>query len=149
MNELRERLGDTLTPHEKAACLVENRMARWHRNRLIPVIKGGATYTPVAVIGPTSLAATAGTSLLTGVTSTVYVVRTWHIDTNAASKTFTVSVGADAAGTRLFDAYALSASIPYVDNGWYPVTAAGGTHTFDGNCSAATVVLYAGGYTFV
>lgn len=107
-----------------------------------------ATYTPASVVAMTSLAATAGTSLLSGVTGTIYIVRTWHVDTVSAAKTFTVSIGADAVGTRLFDTYALSASIPYVDNGWYPVTAAGGAHTFDGNCSAATVDLFAGGYTY-
>lgn len=107
-----------------------------------------AAYTPVAVIPTVSLAATAGTSLLSGVTSTVYIVRTWHLDTSAASKTFTISNGADAAGTRLFDAFALTASIPAVYNGWYAVTAAGGQHTFDGNCNSATVVLLAGGYTY-
>jgi hypothetical protein len=107
-----------------------------------------ASYTPVAVVPMTSLAATAGTSLLSGVTGTVYVVRTWHVDTSGAAKTFTVSVGADAAATRLFDAYALTTSVPAIFNEWLPITAVGGAHTIDGNCSAATVTLMAGGYTY-
>jgi hypothetical protein len=110
-----------------------------------------ATYTPAGVIPMVSLAATAGTSLLTGVTATGYIVRTWSVDTSGATKTFTVSIGADAAGTRLFDAQSLTTSVASVINGWWVVgpVAGGAAHTFDGNCNSATVALYAGGYTFV
>lgn len=106
-----------------------------------------ATYTPAAVIGMTSLTAVAGTSLLTGSGGTTYILRTIHVDTNAAGKTFTLSIGADAAGTRLFDAYALTANQPSIFNGWW-VKVGAGAHDIDGNCSATTVTLMASGYTF-
>lgn len=96
----------------------------------------------------TSLTATPGTSLLTGVNLTVYIMRTIHVDTNASSKTFTFSIGADAAGTRLFDAYALTASVPAIFNGWWTKTGTGATHDLDGACSATTVTLMASGYSY-
>ncbi len=95
----------------------------------------------------TSLTATPGTSVLTGAGGTTYILRTIHVDTNASSKTFTLSIGADAAGTRLFDAYALTANIPAIFNGWW-VKAGAGAHDMDANCSATTVTLMASGYTY-
>jgi hypothetical protein len=95
----------------------------------------------------TSLTAVAGTSLLTGTSGVTYIIRTIHVDTNAAGKTFTFSVGADAAGTRLFDGYNLSANVPAIFNGWW-VKAGAGAHDLDANCSATTVTLMASGYTF-
>ena len=107
-----------------------------------------AVYTPTAVIGMTSLSASAGTSLLTGTNGHTYIIRTIHVDTNASSKTFTLSIGADAAGTRLFDAYALTASIPAIFNGWWVKAGSGAAHDIDGNCSATTVTLLASGYDY-
>lgn len=106
-----------------------------------------ATYTPTAVVGMTSLTATPGTSLLTGTAAHTYIIRTIHVDTNAAAKTFTFSVGADAAGTRLFDAYPLTANTPSIFNGWY-AKAGAGAHDLDGNCSATTVTFIASGYDY-
>jgi hypothetical protein len=107
-----------------------------------------AVYTPSAVVPMTSLTATPGTSLLTGAGGTTYIIRTWHVQANSSNKTFTVSLGADAAGTRLWDAFALTANVPSIFNGWY-VKAGAGAHDIDGNCSATTVTLLASGYTFV
>ena len=106
-----------------------------------------ATYTPAAVIGVTSLTATPGTSVLTGSGGTTYILRTIHVDTSGTGKTFTMSIGADAAGTRLFDAYALSQSVPSIFNGWW-VKAGAGAHDVDASCSATTVTLMASGYTY-
>lgn len=108
-----------------------------------------AVYTPTAVIAMTSLSASGGTSLLTGTSGHTYIVRTFHVQTNAASKTFTLSIGADAAGTRLWDAYALTQNVPAIFNGWWPKAGSGASHDIDGNCSAATVTLLAGGYDYV
>lgn len=105
-----------------------------------------ATYTPAAVVGMTSLTATPGTSVLTGSGGTTYIVRTFHIDSSAA-RNFTISIGADAAGTRLWDAYVLTANIPYIANGWW-VKAGAGAHDIDASCSATTVTLLASGYTY-
>lgn len=107
-----------------------------------------AVYTPTAVVGMTSLSATGGTSLLTGTSGHTYIIRTLHVQTNATSKTFTLSIGADAAGTRLFDAYALTQSIPAIFNGWWVKAGSGAAHDIDGNCSATTVTLLASGYDF-
>lgn len=107
-----------------------------------------AVYTPTSVIGMTSLTAVAGTSLLTGTSGHTYIMRTISVQTNAASKTFTLSIGADAAGTRIFDAYALTANIPAIFNGWWVKAGSGAAHDIDGNCSATTVTLIAGGYDF-
>lgn len=106
-----------------------------------------ATYTPAAVIAMTSLTSTPGTSVLTGTGGTTYILRTIQFDTNAAAKTVTLSIGADAAGKRLFDAFALTQSVPSINNGWWPV-AGSGAHDMDGNCSATTVTLFGGGYTY-
>lgn len=95
----------------------------------------------------TSLTAVAGTSVLTGTGGTTYIIRTIHVDTSAAGKTFTMSIGADAAGTRLFDAYALTQSVPSIFNGWW-VKAGAGAHDIDASCSATTVTLMASGYTY-
>lgn len=44
-------------------------------------------------------------------------VRHVHVFNPAAAITFTLSLGADAAGTRLFDAYTIPANSPF---DWYP-----------------------------
>lgn len=107
-----------------------------------------AVYTPATVIAQAGLSSSGGTSLLTGVNLTVYVIRTWNVQANSSSKTFTVSFGADAAGKRLWDAYALTANVPLIANGWWTVTGSGAAHDIDGNCSATTVSLGAFGYTY-
>lgn len=106
-----------------------------------------AVYTPQAVVGMTSLTAVGGTSLLTGTSGHTYIIRTLHVQ-SAAARTFTLSIGADAAGTRLFDAYALTANIPAIFNGWWVKAGSGAAHDIDGNCSATTVTLIASGYDF-
>src|SRR6185295_1641034 len=106
-----------------------------------------AVYTPATVIAQAGLSASGGTSLLTGSGGTTYIIRTWNVQANSAAKTFTVSIGADAAGKRLYDAYALTANVPLISNGWWTVAGAG-AHDIDGNCSATTVSLGAFGYTF-
>lgn len=106
-----------------------------------------AVYTPATIVSA-SLSASGGTSVLTGVNATVYVMRTILADTSGSGKTFTFSKGADAAGTRLFDAYALTQSVPAVFNVWVTVTGSGAAHDLDANCSSTTVHLEIGGYTY-
>lgn len=107
-----------------------------------------AVYTPATIVAQAGLTATPGTSLLTGTNLTVYIIRTFQVQANTASKTFTLSFGADAAGKRLFDAYALTANVPYQPNGWWTLTGSGAAHDIDGSCSATTVSLGAFGYTY-
>lgn len=107
-----------------------------------------ATYTPAGIIPITSLSASGGTSLLTGVNATLYIFRSIHVQSAAAGKTFTLSFGADAAGKRLWDAYALTQNVPFDYNGWLEVTGSGAAHDVDGNCSATTVTLIGSGLTW-
>ena len=79
------------------------------------------------------------------------VLRTIHAQANAAAHNFTVSTNtADAAGTRLFDQYALTSNVPSIFNGWWVVPAT--TVSWLGyKCDTATgsiVLLTIGGYTF-
>lgn len=107
-----------------------------------------AVYTPAAVVAQGSLGTGAGTSLLTGTNATVYVMRTIHVDTSGSGKTATMSIGADAAGKRLLDAYALTASVPFVMNGWWVFTGSGAAHDLDGNCNSTTVACGVAGYSY-
>lgn len=106
-----------------------------------------ATYTPAAIVPVTALTATPGTSVLTGSGGTTYIVRTFHFSTSATSKTVTVSFGADAAGTRILDAYALTQAVPAIFNGWW-VKAGAGAHDIDASVSATTAQIMASGYTY-
>lgn len=59
--------------------------------------------------GPVALPSAAATSY-TVPAATVTTIRSIHIvNTTSASATFTMSIGADASGTRIFSAYAISA----------------------------------------
>jgi hypothetical protein len=61
------------------------------------------------LVGPAQLAA-AATTVYTAPASTTTTIRTIHIvNTGASTATFTMSLGADAAGTRLFSAYPITA----------------------------------------
>ena len=84
-----------------------------------------ATYTPATIVAQAALTATPGTSLLTGTNGVIYVMRTIQVSTPSAGKTFTLSIGADAAGTRIYEAYALTANVPLTSNGWWVFTGGG------------------------
>lgn len=77
-----------------------------------------ATYTPVLLRTPTAITASAAT-VYTGANS-LGVIRTYRFNTLTAHSV-SLSIGADAVGTRIEDAYLLTVSIPYVVNGWYVV----------------------------
>ncbi len=60
--------------------------------------------TPRRLSGPVALTTTA-TTRYTVPASTTAILRSLHVvNGNAAARSFTLSIGADAAGTRLFDA---------------------------------------------
>lgn len=109
-----------------------------------------ATYTPAALVpAMTSLTSTA--AYQTSTAATTGVLRTIHAQANAASHTFTVSTGgADAAATRLFDAYALTANVPSTFNGWWvvPATAASWLGYKCDTTAGSLVMLTVAGYTF-
>ncbi len=82
-----------------------------------------ATYFPAALVpAMTSLTSTA--AYQTSTAANTGVLRTIHAQANSSAHSFTISAGgADAAATRLFDAYALTANIPSIFNGWWVVPA--------------------------
>jgi hypothetical protein len=109
-----------------------------------------AVYTPAALVpAMTSLTSTA--AYQTSTAATTGVLRTIHAQANAAAHNFTVSTGgADAAATRLFDAYALTANVPAVFNGWWVVPATV-VSWLGYKCDTSTgsiVMLTIGGYTY-
>ena len=109
-----------------------------------------ATYTPAALVpAMTSLTSTA--AYQTSTAATTGVLRTIHAQANAASHNFTVSTGgADAAQTRLFDAFALAANIPSQFNGWWvvPATVVSWLGYKCDTTAGSIVMLTIGGYTF-
>ena len=105
------------------------------------------TFTPKALVPVTQLTASAGTSVYTQPASVTSIVRTIHVIAASAAKTFTLSFGADAAATRLFDAYALTANVPSIFNGWWVTPGTHAAHEIDANASAVTSVqLIVSGY---
>lgn len=109
-----------------------------------------AAYTPAALV-PAMTSITSTAAYQSSSAATTGVLRTIHASANAASHNFTVSTGgADAAATRLFDAYALTANVPAIFNGWWVVAA---TITswlgYKSDTSGANIVLLTiGGYVY-
>ena len=78
-----------------------------------------ATYTPVLLRTPTAITASAAT-VYTGANS-LGVIRTWGFQVLTTAHSVSMSIGADAAGTRILDTYLLTPNIPYEKNGWWVV----------------------------
>ena len=79
------------------------------------------------------------------------VLRTIHAQSSAAAHSITVTTGgADAAATRLFDAYALTALVPAIFNGWWvvPATAASWLGYKSDTATGSIVMLTIGGYVY-
>jgi len=100
-----------------------------------------AAYTPVALATAVALTATGGTQIIAAFTTNV--LRTIHFSTSAAGKAVTFSQGADAAGTRLFDAMPLTQNVPSIFNGWWV-----GTARWDGNVNSTTAQISVSGYQY-
>jgi hypothetical protein len=130
--------------------LVEAGRARYKRGRLIPIQGGGASYLPAALV-PAMTSLTSTVAYQTSTAATTGILRTVHAQANAAAHTFTVTAGgADAAATRLFDAYALTANSPSIFNAWWVVPATA-VSWLGYKCDTATgsiVMLTIGGYTY-
>lgn len=104
-----------------------------------------AVYTPKELVPVTQLTNTAAT-VYTTPGATVGVMRTIQVSVAAAAHTFTLSRGTDGAATRLFAAYALTANVPAIFNGWWALTAAS---IVQANADAnALVNLTISGYEF-
>jgi uncharacterized protein YqkB len=75
------------------------------------------------------------------------VFRTIHFET-AASKSVTLSFGADAVATRLFDAFVTTAAVPAIFNGWWVQVSTGAAHDVDASINSTTGNVLATGYTY-
>jgi hypothetical protein len=76
------------------------------------------------------------------------IVRTTVIETVTAARTVTIQQGATAADTaaqRIYDAYALTANVPFVLNGWITVQ---NSDYFEGFANAADIGGAAYGYSY-
>lgn len=112
-----------------------------------------ATYLPATLITSKAMgngAANIGTWRYqnTAGAGTFGIVRTLIINTPTAARTVTVEQGATAADTvaqKILDALALTASVPYVLNGWFTVQ---NNDYFEGFANAADINAAAYGYTY-
>ena len=109
-----------------------------------------AVSTPAALV-PAMTSITSTAAYQSSSAATTGILRTIHAQANAASHNFTVDTGgADAAATRLFDQYALTANVPAIFNGWWVVPATVTSWLgYKSDTSGANIVLLTiGGYTF-
>lgn len=109
-----------------------------------------ATYTPASLV-PAMTSVTSTAAYQTSTASTTGVLRTIHASTSAAAHSMTVTAGgADAVATRLLDAYALTALIPTVLNGWWvvPATVVSWLGYKSDTATGSITMLTIGGYTW-
>lgn len=120
------------------------------RRELEAVREHHAVYNPAALV-PAMTSLTSTVAYQTSTASTTGVLRTIHAQANAAAHNFTVTAGgADVAATRLIDAYALTANVPTILNGWWvvPATAASWLGYKCDTATGSIVMLTIGGYTY-
>lgn len=108
-----------------------------------------ATYTPSQLVGVQALTASAA-DLVKPATNHTSIIRTFIVNANTGSRTVTLDMAtstADAAATRIVDAYALTANVPWIVNCWLVCTT---TTWLVGLASAAgsTVMFSASGYDY-
>lgn len=107
-----------------------------------------ATYTPVTLIGPAA-ALTATVTYYTSPASTNGIVRTISAVANTTAITFTISLGADGAGTRIISGQALTQAQVFVLNGWW-VTAQNSANALgaSSNATGTNCVASVSGYQY-
>lgn len=113
---------------------------------MIPI----AAYNPAALVAAMA-SVTSTPAYVTSTAATTGVLRTIHAESSAASHSITVTAGgADAANTRLFDAYALTALVPAIFNGWWvvPLTSASQLGYKSDTATGSIVMLTIGGYVY-
>ncbi len=109
-----------------------------------------AAYNPAALV-PAMTSITSTAAYQTSTAATTGVLRTIHAQSSAAAHSITVTTGgADAAATRLFDAYALTALVPAIFNGWWvvPATATSWLGYKSDTATGSIVMLTIGGYVY-
>jgi hypothetical protein len=92
--------------------------------------------------GPAQVSNAAATKY-TAPASTTAVIRQVHIQNpSAAAVTFTMSIGADAAATRVFDAFSIPAASTYDWYGYVVVAAAEIVQAFAGTNNILTLTIF-------
>ncbi len=109
-----------------------------------------AAYNPAALV-PAMTSVTSTAAYQTSTAANTGVLRTIHAQSSAASHSITVTTGgADAAATRLFDAYALTALVPAIFNGWWvvPATVVSWLGYKSDTATGSIIMLTIGGYVY-
>lgn len=109
-----------------------------------------ASYNPAALV-PAMTSVTSTAAYQTSTAANTGVLRTIHATTSAAAHSITITTAtADAAATRLFDAYALTASVPAIFNGWWvvPATTVSWLGYKSDTATGSIVMLTIGGYIY-
>ena len=98
-----------------------------------------ATYVPKNLIGPAQALTSSVATYVSGAGVTPILRTIWAMP-NTTSLTLTVSLGADAAGTRIVNGVALTNGIPYIQNMWMigPINSA---HAIDASSNATGTQL--------
>ena len=102
-----------------------------------------AVYTPKALIEQVAL--TASNATYYTATAVTGIIRTIQFSTPSTGRTVTMSLKADAAGTRIFEALPLVANQASIFNGWWVVTTAA---TVQALVSATAASIGAYGYEY-
>lgn len=110
-----------------------------------------ATYTPLALIQVVGLTSTTSTTQkYSAPTGTNGVIRTLIFNSVIGTNAFFASLGADAAGTRIFSNTSVTALSPSIYNGWW-VTAAASADAINIMASTTSTTNMTGqvsGYTY-
>lgn len=108
-----------------------------------------ASYTPTALIGPSSW--TTGAVNYSSAGGTSSIVRTVSVIAPTASgRSFTLTLGASGAGTIVFATQALTVSVTSIFNGWWvgPANSASSVSALSDTASANSVVGTVAGYVY-
>lgn len=105
-----------------------------------------ATYVPVLLRTPTAITASAAT-VYTPSGVTTGVIRTYGFNSLTAHSV-SLSIGADAAGTRLLDAYLLTINIPFTQHGWWVIPNGVNVQVKADSIATNAPMFYASGYEY-
>src|SRR4051812_5754827 len=111
-----------------------------------------ATYTPAALVQVVALTSTTSTTQkYSAANGTTGIIRTLIFNqATAGTQAFFVSLGADAAGTRIFSNVATTVNVPSIYNGWW-VTATNSADAINIMASTTSTTNLTGqvsGYTY-
>lgn len=110
-----------------------------------------AVVSPKALIPASAITSTPTVYASNGSGTTFGIIRSILATATAGGLTFTMSLGADAAGTRVIAAVALTANSPYNPGGMWIVTPTNSAHAIDatGTGTGTQMIATIGGYESV